>query len=171
MRNLNFGKAMQGNRTVLQFKLSDLPAPFRLAIFFFCLYCIFGPFVSLAYHVSKVGVGFEAMQKHYFGVPEEYVPPKGPAFFFEVMHFHTWSQAVVLFVLASLFSFSSFKFKTPVILALFLSSLGHIFLPSATRFLSKAFIYPLFVSTVLLNSIVIFMSLWILYDVFWKVRR
>lgn len=147
-------------------KLKDFPKPAKIAVFFFSLYCIFGPFVNLGYHVSKVGVGFNTMLSYYMGSEEEMIPPKGASFFFEVMHFHTWSQSSILLILSLLFSLSSagYKLKLFFIPILFLSSFGHIFFPIMTRFVSKIFVYPLFIATLFLSASIILMALFILKD-------
>jgi hypothetical protein len=147
--------------------ICELPFVVKLPIFFFSLYGLFGPFVNLAYHISKKGVGFENTLKYYFGNPDEMIPPLGLVSFLEVMHFHTWSQAAVIFILTILFSLTCFheKLKAVVIVLTFISSLGHIFLPTLTRFVSKKFVYPLFLDTVLLSGCIIFISLSLIFEV------
>lgn len=147
-------------------EIRDFPLTLRIAVFFFSIYCLLGPFINFGYHATKIGVGFESMLSHYMGSEEDLIPPKSPVFFFEVMHFHVWSQAVVLFVLSAIFSLSSAgrKLKLLLISALFISSLGHISLPFATRFISPFFVYPLFVLTVSLSISIVVMSLIIIRD-------
>jgi hypothetical protein len=147
--------------------ICEFPFVLKLPILFFSLYGVFGPFVNLAYHISKKGVGFESTLKYYFGNPDEMIPPLGLVSFLEVMHFHTWSQAAVIFILTFLFSLTCFreKLKATVIILAFLSSLGHIFLPTLTRFVSRKFVYLLFLDTVLLSSCIIFISLTLIFEV------
>ena len=147
-------------------EIRDFPLPLRVAVIFFSIYCLLGPFVNFGYHATKIGVGFRSMLSHYMGSEEDLIPPKSSVFFFEVMHFHVWSQAVVLFVLSAIFSLSSVgrKFKLLLIPTLFVSSVGHITLPFATRFISPFFVYPLFVVTLVLSISIIVMSLIIIKD-------
>ncbi|MCS7214277.1 MAG: hypothetical protein NZ927_08700 [Candidatus Calescibacterium sp.] len=152
----------------MRITIKDLHKEIKIAIFFFCLYCLFGPFVNFGYHVSKKGVGVENVQKYYLGSEEEMIPPQSEVSIFEVMHFHTWSQASAIFILSAIFSISSFKYKTLVIASIFIFSLGHIFLPSFVRFINPNFAYLLFLDTVALSVCTIFMALWIIKDLFSK---
>lgn len=151
-------------------RIKDFPAELKLPVFFFSLYCLFGPFVNLAYHISKKGVGIDNALRYYFGSEAEMIPPQSLVSFLEVMHFHTWAQASVIFILSSLLGFSSAgrKIKMFLILSLFVSSMGHIFLPSLMRFISAKLIYLLFLDTVFFSASIIFSSLILLKDVFSK---
>jgi hypothetical protein len=153
--------------------ICEFPFVMKLPIFFFALYGLFGPFVNLAYHISKKGIGFESTLKYYFGNLEEMIPPLSLVSFLEVMHFHTWSQAAVIFILTFLFSLTCFheKLKATIIILTFLSSFGHIFLPTLTRFVSEKFVYLLFLDTVLLSACIIFISLALIFEVVKKKRR
>jgi len=146
--------------------ICEFPFVVKLPIFFFALYGLFGPFVNFAYHVSKKGVGFENTLKYYFGDPEGMLPPLSLVHFLEVMHFHTWSQASVIFILTFLFSITCLhkNLKLLIIALTFLSSLGHIFLPTLTRFVSEKFVYILFLDTVLFSACIIFMSSILIFE-------
>lgn len=150
------------------FSLKELPKHFKFAIFFFCIYCIFGQFVNLGYHVSKKGVGPQSVIGYYFGDPQEGIPPQSAASFFEVMHFHTWAQASVIFILSTIFSLSSLRqsFKLFLITMTFVASAGHILLPSLVRFVNPKLVYILFIDTVVLSAGMILMSLYTLKDLF-----
>ncbi len=163
---------MEQNRKFLA-RICKFPFAVRLPILFFSLYGLFGPFVNLAYHISKKGSGFENTLKYYFGNPDEMIPPLGLVSFLEVMHFHTWSQAAVIFIFTFLFSLTCFheRLKTTIIVLTFLSSLGHIFLPTLTRFVSKKFVYLLFLDTVLLSACLIFISLTLIFEVVIKRKK
>lgn len=147
--------------------LKDLSPPLKTAIFFFCLYCLFGPFVNLAYHISKKGVGVENVKKYYLGSEEEMIPGQSLVSIFEVMHFHTWAQVSAIFILSAIFSISSFKHKSLMISLTFVFSLGHIFLPYFVRFVHPNFSYILFITTVGLSFCIISTALWIIKDLFW----
>jgi hypothetical protein len=151
-------------------KIKDFPAELKLPVFFLSLYCIFGPFVNLAYHISKKGIGIENALRYYFGSEEEMIPPQSLVSFLEVMHFHTWAQLSVIFILSSLVALSSAgrKIKIFLILSLFISSIGHIFLPSLVRFVSQKLIYLLFLDTVFFSASIIFSAIILLKDVFSK---
>ncbi len=152
----------------LPISLKQLPKPIKVTIFFFCIYCIFGQFISLGYHISKKGIGPQGVIKYYLGDPEEGIPPQSAVSFFEVMHFHTWAQASVIFILSIIFSLSSFsqKLKFLVIVVTFVASIGHIFLPSLVRFLEPKLVYILFVDTVILSAGMILMAGLSLKDLF-----
>ena len=150
--------------------LRKLDVEQKAAISFFCLYCIFGPFINFAYHSYKIGIGFDKMLKHYYGSAEELLPPQSLTSLLEIMHFHTWGQASVLLILTLVFSFVSLfssRVKVVIIITAFLSSMGHIFNPLLTRYVSNIFIYPLFLSTLLLSVLIIFVSSVVLIDI-WK---
>lgn len=150
--------------------LKKIPTEQKVVITFFCLYCILGPFVNFAYYMSKVGIGIEPALKNYKGSPEEQLPPQSVAFFFETMHFHLWSQAVVLLILTFLFTFVSFlntRIKIIIILTVFFSSIGHILLPSFTRFFSDMFVYFLFIFVIILSLSLLLVPSAIIYDI-WK---
>lgn len=147
-------------------RISELNSALKTAIFFFCLYCTFGPFVNLGYHISKKGIGVENVKKYYIGSEEEMIPGQSLVSILEVIHFHTWAQASAIFILSAIFSISSFRYKSIFILLTFLFSIGHIFLPYFVRFIHPNFSYFLFITTFGLSFNMIFMSLRIIMELF-----
>jgi len=149
-----------------EIRIRNLNPPLKTAIFFFCLYCTFGPFINLGYHISKKGIGVENVKKYYIGSEDEMLPGQSLVSIFEVMHFHTWAQSSAIFILSAIFSISSFRYKSFIIGLTFIFSIGHIFLPSFVRFVHPNFSYPLFITTFGLSFNTILMALWIIKDVF-----
>ncbi|MBI2891364.1 MAG: hypothetical protein HYY13_11345 [Nitrospirae bacterium] len=82
--------------------LRKLPVETRLTISLFLAFCLAGPFVNALYHILKVGVGLDSGTVHYQGNGD--LPPKSFLEMVETTHFHTWIQAVVMFLASLLFS-------------------------------------------------------------------